>query len=351
MMHGQKNIELIKMCLTETYSRVRVGKNLSDMFPIRNGLKQGDALSPLFFNFALQYAFRRVQVNQDGLKLNGTQKLLAYADDVNILGGSVHTVKENAEALVVASKETGLEVNADETKFIIISQVQNAGRSHCMKIDNSSIERVEEFKYLGTTLTNKSSIQEEIKSRLKVRNACYYSVQNLLSSSLLSKNLKIKIYIIIILPVVLNGCETWSLTLREERRLRVFENRVLRRVFGPKRDEVTEEWRKLYNEELSHLYSSPNIVRVVKSRRMRWTGHVVRMGEGRGVYRVLVGKPERKRPMGRPRLRWEDNIKVDLQEVGGGCGDWMELAQDRDRWRALVGTLMNLRVPKMRGIS
>jgi len=118
-------------------------------------------------------------------------------------------------------------------------------------IDISSIERVEEFKYLGITLTNKNSIQEEIKSRLKVGNACYYSVQNLLSSSLLSKKLRIKIYRTIILPVVLYGCETWSLTLREERRLRVFENRVLRRVFGPKRDEGAGEWRKLHNEELN----------------------------------------------------------------------------------------------------
>ena len=161
-------------------------------------------------------------------------------------------------------------------------------------------------------------------------NACYYSVQNLLSSSLLSKKLKIKIYRTILLPVFLYGCETWSLTLRGERRLRVFENRVLRRVFGPKRDEVTGEWRKLHNEQLSGLYSLPNIVWVVKSRRMRWAGHVARMGEGRGVHRVLVGKPEGKRPLGRPRRRWEDNIKMDLQEVGRNCGDWMELAQDRD---------------------
>jgi len=132
--------------------------------------------------------------------------------------------------------------------------------------------------------------------------------------------------------------------LREECRLRVFENRVLRRVFGSKREEVTGEWRKLHNEEFKDLYSLPNIMRVVKSRRMRWAGHVAHMGEGRVVYRVLVGKPEGKRPMGRPRHRWEDNIKMDLREVGGG-GDWMELAQDRDRWRALVNTVMNLRVP------
>ena len=123
------------------------------------------------------------------------------------------------------------------------------------------------------------------------------------------------------------------------------------RVFGPKRDEVTGEWRKLHNEELSDLYSLPNIVLVVKWRRMRWAGHVARMGEERGVHRVLVGKPDGKRPLKRPRRRWKDNIKTDLQEVGGGCGDWMELAQDRDRWRALVSTVRNLRFPKMRGIS
>ena len=163
---------------------------------------------------------------------------------------------------------------------------------------------MEEFKYLGRTLTNQNSVQEEIKSRLKLGNACYYPARNLLSSSLLFKKLKLKICRTIILPVVLYGCETWSQTLREERRLRVFENRVLRRVFGPKRYEVPGEWRKLHNEELSDLYSLPNIVRVVKSRRMRWTGHVARIGEERGVYRVLVGKPEGKRPLGRPRRRW-----------------------------------------------
>ena len=155
---------------------------------------------------------------------------------------------------------------------------QNTGRSHTIKTDNSSIERVEEFKYLGTTLTNKNSIQEEIKNRFKSRDACNYSVQNLLSSSLLSKNLKIKIYRTIILPVVVYGCETWSLTLREERRLRVFENRVLRRIFRPKREDVKGECRKLNIEELNGLYSSPNIFRGIKSRRISWVGHVARMG-------------------------------------------------------------------------
>ncbi len=147
------------------------------------------------------------------------------------------------------------------------------------------------------------------------------------------------------LPVVLYGCETWSLKLREEQRLRVFENRVLRGIFGPKRDRLRGEWRKLHNEEYNDLYCSPSIVWVIKSRRLRWAGHVSRMKEGRGVHKVLVGKPEGKIPLWRPRCRWEDSIKMDLEEVGIGCGDWIELAHDRDRWRALVSTVMNFRVP------
>ena len=144
--------------------------------------------------------------------------------------------------------------------------------------------------------------------------------------------------------MVLYGCETWSLTLREERKLRVFENMVLR-IFGPRRDEVTGEWRRLHNEELNGLYSSPNIVWVIKSRRMRWAGHVAHMGEERGVYRVLVGKPEGKKPLGRPRRRWVDNIRMDLREVECGYMEWIGLAQDRDSWRTLVSAVMNFLVP------
>jgi hypothetical protein len=131
--------------------------------------------------------------------------------------------------------------------------------------------------------------------------------------------------------VVLYGCETWSLPLREEHRLRVFENRVLRRIFGPKRDEVTGGWRKLHNEEIHNLYSSPSKIRMIKSRRMRWAGHVARMGEKRNVDRLLAGKPEGKRPLGRPRRRWANNIKMDLRETGWYDMDWIDLAQARDQ--------------------
>ena len=142
---------------------------------------------------------------------------------------------------------------------------------------------------MGKTLTNQNSIVEEIKSRLWSGNACYHSVQNILSSRLLTKNVKIKIYRTIILPVVMYGCEAWSLTLREERKLRFFEKMVLRRIFGPRRVEVTGEWRRLHNEELNDLYTSPTLVRMIKSRIMGWAGHVARMGEERGCIRSWWG--------------------------------------------------------------
>jgi hypothetical protein len=153
------------------------------------------------------YAISRVWVNQDGLKLNGTYQLLVYVEDIDILGRSVRTMKTNTEVLEVASKENGLEGNADKAKYKVMYRNQSAGRRHIIELDNSSFERVEEFKYLGITLSNQNPIQEEIKSGLKSGNACYYSVQNLLSSDVLPKNLKIKICRTIVLRVAFMGVE------------------------------------------------------------------------------------------------------------------------------------------------
>jgi hypothetical protein len=185
---------------------------------------------------------------------------------------------------------------------MVISRDQNAGRGHNTKKVNKSFGRGG-TKYLEKNIKNENSIQEEIKSRLKSGNTCYHSVQNLLSSSLLPRNSKTKIYRTIILPLVLYGCGTWSVNLREVYSLSVFENRLLRKTVVHKRDRATGEWRKLHNEETKHLYFSPNIVRVIKSRIMRWAGHVARTGDRRVAYRVLVGKPEGKRPLERPRNR------------------------------------------------
>jgi hypothetical protein len=147
------------------------------------------------------------------------------------------------------------------------------------------------------------------------------------------------------LPVVLYRCETWFLILRKEQRLRVFHNRVLRNILAPNRNEVIRKWRRLHNEELYDLYSSLNIIPVNKSRRMRWVGNMARMGDKRGAYRILVGRTEGRRPLGRPRRRWEDNITKNLREVGWGGMNWIDLVEDWDRWRAVVNAVTNLRVP------
>jgi hypothetical protein len=201
---------------------------------------------------------------------------------------------------------------------MFMSRSQKTGQKYSIKIANRSFEDVAKFRYFGKTLTDQNCMHEEIKSGLNSGNASYHSVQSLLSSRLLSRNLKVKICKTIILPIILYECETWSLILREEHRLRVFENRVLRRIFCSKRVEVRGEWRKLHNGELDNLYSSADIIRQIKSMRMRWAGHVTRMVEGRNVYRVSIGKPEGERPLGRQSFRWEYGIKMDLRKIGWG---------------------------------
>jgi hypothetical protein len=226
---------------------------------------------------------------------------------------------------------------------MVMSRNQNAVQNYNIKIDNKCFEKMEQFKHLRTTLINPNSIQEEIKSRLKSGNACYDLVQDLLSSSMLSKNTKIKIYRTIILLVVLYGCETWFLTLREEHRLRVFKHRVQRKILGCNMDELTREWRRLHNEELYDLYTSYYSGDQIKTNEM--DGACGTPEEQERCIQGFGGETCGKRPLGRHRHRWEDNLEIDLQEVELRGMGWIDLAQDRDRWWALVNSVMNLQVP------
>ncbi|PSN38677.1 hypothetical protein C0J52_08897 [Blattella germanica] len=279
---AKKLVRLIGMCLNGTKSSVRVGKQVSDIFEIHNGLKQGDALSPLLSN-----------LDKEGVELNSIHKLLLYADDIVLLGDSEEILKDNMHILRSNTRKLGLEVNVNKTKYKVTHRNASYNENGQLMTNEGNFEEVAEFKYLGALITNRNEIQKEIKHRLNSGNACYYALQRLLSSQLLSKNIKLKIYKTVILPVILYG---------------LFENKVLRKIF---------------------------IIRKIVSRRLRWAGHVARMRDERGVRRILEGKPEGKRPVGRRRMKWEININHDLREV-----DYT----DRDVWRAYVRTAMNLRV-------
>ncbi|KAJ4450732.1 hypothetical protein ANN_02162 [Periplaneta americana] len=272
---GCEKLELAMLSFFEQFRKIYVGDQVQKNSKVYRRLSEVLGLSDESMVLSV---FIRKMLHQ----------LLVYADDVNMLGENPQTIRENAEILLEASKAIGLEVNPEKTKYMIMSRDQNIVRNGTIQIGDLSFEEVEKFKYLGATVTNINDTREEIKHRINMGNACYYSVEKLLSSSLLSKNLKVRIYKTVILPVILYGCETWTLTLREEQRLRVFENKVLRKIFGAKRDEVTGEWRKLHNAELHALYTSPDIIRNIKSRRLRWAGHVACMGESRNAYRVIT---------------------------------------------------------------
>jgi hypothetical protein len=343
----KKLVKLVQVCLNGHRGRVRVGGDLSDPFDILNGLKQGDALSSVLFNLALEYVVRSIIENREGLSMNGIIQLLAYADDIDLLGDSREIVRRNAELLKKAGEEVGLEFSEEKTKYMLVDRLGEELDVSDLEVDNMIFEKVSIFKYLGGLLEDRKDmgIGAEIKQRLNSGNACFYALNKLLKSRDLSRNTKLRIYKTIILPVVLYGCETWALTRQQENRFRVFENKILRKIFGAKRDEETGEYRRLHNQELEELFDSPSIIRVMKARRTRWAGHVARMGEERVARKILEGKPEGKRPLGRPRQRWEDNVKRDIFEVESDQVSWRELAQNREDWRACVNAvIMNFRV-------
>jgi RNAse (barnase) inhibitor barstar len=337
-----KLVRLVKACVQKSKCKVKFNGELSEDFSVETGLRQGDALSPTLFNIALESVVREVLDDVTGLRIGEGHQitLAAYADDIIIIGETEEDLKWSAEKLISKGKEIGLQVNEEKTKYLIVSrreQVQNS-----LVVGGFTFERVSNFKYLGVDVNQQANSHEEIKRRITAGNKSYFALVPVFKSRLISKNTKIRLYKVLIRPIVLYACGAWASTKSDEKRLLLFERKILRRIYGPKRIEENIYERRT-NAELRAIFNEPNIVGILKSRRISWAGHVWR-AEGQTVHDVTMWKPNKKRPIGRPRQRWTDRVREDLKLLGIREGE--QLAKNRELWRGVVEAAMDLQGPE-----
>jgi len=249
--------------------KVKVGNVLSREVQVNTGLRQGDALSPIIFNLVLEKVIRMMNISPDeGVKLDGTSiSILAYADDIVLLENNINTVKSLCERLITAARRVGLQINEEKTEYMEISR-QRYGRQveDFLKVGLYSFKNVSQFKYLGTMITQSNDMEYEILKRIQMGNKCNYAMGTLLKSRILSKTLKVQLYVTLIRSIILYGALCWTVRKNDESKLRVFERKILRRIYGPCRDTQTDECRKRHNEELYDLYNRPDIVKEIKRR-------------------------------------------------------------------------------------
>ena len=261
--------------------------------------------------------------------------MLAYADVADLIGQGLFLRDSQMNNFKAAAEKIGLEVNEEKTKVMKVSR--NGREEDFIDMGGLMREVVDKFKYLGSILTSSNEVKEEIKARIAAASKCSWAINDILKSNLISRRTKIQAYTTIIRPIATYGCETWALTKNTESMLTVFENAILRRILGPMRDELTGEWRRRHNVELRQLSALPPITSFIRSQRLRWAGHIARMGDETTLKMITQGVPEGRRPVGRPRKRWIDNIKQDLELLNiDNREEWWELAQDRRPWRRLV---------------
>ena len=268
---------------------------------------------------------------------------LAFADDLDMVGEVLYYLEDTLLIFAEQAVRVGLVISEEKTKLML--QSRGVPLIGWMQFGNLFIEAVTSFKYLGSTVTHEDDIENEVNLRIAAASRCAWSLNKTIKSRQLTKATKTLIYKTVIRPVLIYGCETWRLTKVLEQRLGVFERGVLRRIWGPVVDAETGEWRRLHTYELMNLARIPPVSNVISSHRMRWAGHVARMGAGRLPRQVLDGVPVGRRPLGRPRKRWEDNVREDLEAVGGHGRRWKQQAQDRLRWKELVRAAKELPGP------
>ena len=339
----EKLIRLTKACYIHTKCSVRYGRKLSSQFTIRNGLKQGCILSPLLFNVILEKVARTVTSRREGASFrNLSLNCLGYADDIDIITEDLEDTKQLTTIFKETSERIGLSINVDKTK---IMEVARAPQLQGMRnLNGMNVEAVESFKYLGMTLTSDGRMDGEVSARMGAASRCYYSLLNLFKRRAISQTTKLRVYNTVVRPILLYGCEVWGLTKTLEKKLEVFENKILRRITGPVYEPETQRWRMRHNWEIREKNNQPHIGQVIKARRIQWAGHVARMGDERMPKRVFVADMIGRRPMGRPRKDWNRCLREDLSDWGLEAEGWMELAQDRREWKSLSRAVMGHRV-------
>ncbi|KAL4100807.1 hypothetical protein QTP88_020836 [Uroleucon formosanum] len=279
-----KIVSLIGASINQTDIKVKIANTTSQPVRVTTGLRQGDALSPVLFN--------------------------------------------------LAAEKVGLTVNDDKTEYLTVSRnSRDYGLGQHIELEGHIFKKVSLFKYLGSIITQDNELKTEVSSRIQLANKGYYGLEKVLKSRTLSKNLKIRMYMTLLRPIVMYGSETWALRKAEEQRLGVFERKVLRKIYGPVFDNQRNEWRKLHNYEIQMQFQRPDIIKEITKRRLMWGGHAWRK-QGSLVRLVIEEEPIGKRPLGRPRLRWEDCVKKDIKSIGPGIR-WREVAEDKDRWQDL----------------
>lgn len=260
--------------------------------------------------------------------------MLAFADDIDAVAHNVRDVKEIFSSFEAHAQGMGLEINEAKTKYMVTSRNPRQRIRQNITINNYNLEVVKEFKYLGATITDDNKNETDVAARVTSANRALYSLSGFLRSKMLTRGTKIKIYKTMIRPVLSYGSETWIINKKEADKLLVFERKILRTIFGPIRDITTGEWRRRNNRELEDLYGIENIVRWIKSNRLRWMGHVIRSDDQRLMNIIYYDRPEGRRSVGRPRKRWRDAVTEDLRKMG--ITHWEIEAQDRRGWRAIV---------------
>ena len=324
------------MCYRDTKCRVRIGGELSESFEVKGGLKQGCPLSTILFSLALEWVMRQTPSPMSPIRLGETTfDRFAYADDVDFCAQDLASLEEPVEEFKRASQRIGLKINESKTK--VMKAARAGGVTGNINISGMTLEGTTEFKYLGSTVTSNNMVEEEVKLRIAAGSRCAWAMKSILSSSMISRTTKLQTYTVVIRPIVIYGAETWALTKKLQQRLLAFENSILRKIYSPVFDEDEQVWRRRHNQELRDLSGLPFITNIIRSMRVRWAGHVARMGEDRTVKLVAQGIPAGRRPRGRPRRRWRDNVKADLAALGVEDPDsWWAMAEDRNTWKRLV---------------